>query len=263
MATEVIDRAATLAWLGGMTAEAADMATAMLKRGMSIQQKADGTVVTDIDRAVERYVRDAIAARFPGHAILGEEFGHEDKGDAPLWAIDPIDGTTNLANGLPLWGVSIGLIEGDAPTVGCLSFPLLGETYAAASGLGATRNGEPLLPLPSGGETGWEDTYGICSSSVRQVDFSRLSARLRVLGSAALEVCWVAAGKLHGCQNIGVSLYDVAAGLCVAHETGARVRWLRGGVYSPRAHAATGPRPDDVLLIAPQATLDHLAARLS
>lgn len=260
-----LNLAETLAWTVDLTTRAAEMAVARASQGMTVAKKVDGSVVTDIDHAVERFLRDAITDRFPDHAILGEEYGHDARpdADAPLWAIDPIDGTVNLANGLPHWGVSVGLILQDVPALGVVVFPLLGETFAGAAGLGATRNGVALPPLSPGGPTDWEDAYAICSTSVRRADFSRMPCRLRVLGSAALEVCWVATGQLRGAQVIGVSLYDIAAGVCLAREVGATVGWLSGEVWSPRGMAAEGKRENDVLITAPPATLDFVRANLS
>jgi myo-inositol-1(or 4)-monophosphatase len=256
------DWAKTRAWAEELAEDAAGQALAMLGQGTVVHQKSDGTVVTDIDRAIERFLRSEIAARFPDHAILGEEYGYEGPQDVPLWALDPIDGTVNLANGLPHWGISVGLIADGEPVVGVASFPALGETYSAAKGLGATRNGEPLSQLPPGGPTTWEDAYAVCSTSVRAIDFADVPARIRVYGSAALECCWAAAGFAQGCQSIGVSVYDIAAGLCVGFEVGTRTAWLSGDAWSADAMARTGPRKDDVLLTAPPQTLEFLGSRL-
>jgi len=258
------DWAETLAWATALTTEAGRMASEMLARGTSIHQKADGTTVTDIDRDVERFLRERIADRFPEHAILGEEYGHEAGADAeaPLWALDPIDGTTNLANGLPVWCVSVGLIIGSEPVVGVVCAPPLNQLYAGAKGYGATRNGQPLPLLPPGGPTTWEDTYSICTTSARTMDFSRVPARLRIYGSAALELCWVANGWFKGAQSMGTTLYDVAAGLCIAREVGAIVGWLSGNAFDARDLVRRGRRTHDALLTAAPATLAFLRERL-
>ena len=252
----------TLEWTTELVAEAARRAQHLVGGGPSVDLKADGSLVTNVDRTIEQFLREQIGARYPGHMILGEEYGWEERrDDVPLWALDPIDGTTNLAHGIPLWGVSVGLVVDDVPFVGVVAFPALGETYAAGRGLGATVNGAPLPALPAGGPTHWEDAYGVCSTSVREADFSRVPARLRALGSAALDVCWAAAGRLAGCQSIKTALYDVAAGICIANETGAVTRWLSGVPWSPLDMARTGPRPE-VLLTAPAATLAFLRENL-
>lgn len=258
-------RQATLEWAAELTGEAAERARAMVGAGtMNTVKKANGTLVTDIDRAIERFLRDAIRARFPDHAILGEEYGREGAEDARhLWALDPIDGTTNLANGLPFWCVSVGLLEENRLSLGVCAAPMIGETFTGAEGVGAFCNGEPLPPLAPGGLLDGEDPYGVCSTSVRTRDLSRISGKLRILGSAALEVCYVGAGRTRGCQNFGVSLYDVAAAGCVAQVLGAEMRWLdTNAAYDPLEHARTGPRKDTPLVTAPPATMAHLRERL-
>ena len=261
-----VDRGAAREWAEATVREAGARAKAMWAASdFSVQRKADGSVVTDIDRTIEQWIRGEIAARFPGHAVLGEEFGHDPHADsdAPLWAIDPVDGTTNLANGLPHWGVSLGLVDAGEPVVGALSFPLLDETYVAAKGLGATRNGVALPALPPGGPTTWDDTYGMCSVSIRRVDFRDVPVRVRVVGSAALELCWVAAGRFRGCQSIGVSLYDIAAGVVVAGEVGATAAWLRDPhPWNATAMLREGRRENDILVTAPPETRAFLLSHL-
>lgn len=103
--------------------------------------KADGTPVTVADREAETRLRSLIAERFPGHGVLGEEFG-ETLPDAPIrWILDPIDGTLSFSRGVPLYGVLIGIEMEGRPVVGVAHFPALGETVAAAEGLGCTWNG--------------------------------------------------------------------------------------------------------------------------
>lgn len=245
-----------------ITMEAAERAKALYAQGTTVHEKADGSVVTDIDREVERFLRQRIADAYPDHAVLGEEYGSVGAGDAPLWALDPVDGTTNLANGLPHWGVSVGLVVGGEPVIGALAFPLLEEFYVGALELGATRNGVPLTPLPLGGPTHWEDTYAICSTSVREINFDAIPARLRVFGSAALELCWTATGQVRGCQSIGVSLYDIAAGVCIAREVGAEIQWLSGEVWNAGEMRQNGGRARDVLITAPAQTLAFLRERV-
>ncbi len=256
-----VDFGEALHWTKELVAEAAARAVSLVACELVTELKVDGSLVTDVDRAIERFLRDALRERYPAHAVLGEEYGWDGPQDAPLWAIDPIDGTTNLAHGLPLWGISVALVAGGAPALGVVALPLLGETYAAARGLGATRNDAPLPPLPHGGPLHWEDTYAICSTSARDIDFARVTARLRVLGSAALELCWTAAGRVRGCQSISTSLYDIAAGICIAGEAGATTEWLSGEPWSAADMARHGGR-EEVLLTAPPATLAFLRENL-
>ncbi|MES2465285.1 MAG: inositol monophosphatase [Armatimonadota bacterium] len=260
------DLAAILSWTKELAVEAEARVRTLQKKEMNVRAKSDGSLVTDIDRATEQFLRDAISERYPDHDILGEEFGRAERksAGAPLWAIDPIDGTTNLAHGLPHWGISIVLVADGNPVVGVIRFPELGETFAGARGLGATLNDVPLLSLSPGGTLTQEDAYGICTTSVHKVSFDHFPARLRLYGSAALDVSWAATGRLCGAQSIGVSLYDIAAALCFAHEVGAETRWLKSGErFSADALAASGPVEDDVILTAPPATLTYLRQSLT
>ena len=258
------DRAETLAWTTELVRDAGRRALAMLARERTVEHKADGTVVTDIDRTVEQFIRKEIGDRFSAHAILGEEFGYQARADAPVWAIDPIDGTTNLANGLPQWGVSVGLIENGAPVIGAVFFPLLDELYAAAAGLGATRNGVALPSLAPADAISGDDVYGICSYTVNRMTFGNIPARLRLTGSAALDACWTGSGSFRGSQSLGVKLYDIAAGFCIAHEVGARSVWLRTGEpWSATEMLREGKRENDVLLTAAPALLPYLRRSLT
>ncbi len=110
-------------------------------RGLEPERKADATPVTVADREAEQVVRQAIAARFPGHAVVGEEYGEENEGQTHRWIVDPIDGTRSFVRGVPLYGVLLALeIEGEV-TVGVAHFPALRETISAAAGLGCRWQG--------------------------------------------------------------------------------------------------------------------------
>ncbi|MBM4060762.1 MAG: inositol monophosphatase family protein [Planctomycetes bacterium] len=114
----------------------------------AVETKADRTPVTAADRAIERALRERIAAAFPAHGVLGEEEG-PDRPDAEfVWVLDPIDGTKAFASGNPLFGTLIGLVHRGTPVVGVLDAPALGERWSAARGLGAHHGGEPLRVRP-------------------------------------------------------------------------------------------------------------------
>jgi len=111
---------------------------------LAIDAKADDSPVTVADRETERAIRQAIAARFPGHAILGEEYGIEGATDGALWVIDPIDGTRSFVSGQPLFGLLLAHLEAGEPLLGCVRMPALGETFLGLRGIGATLNGRPI-----------------------------------------------------------------------------------------------------------------------
>lgn len=105
--------------------------------------KGDGSPVTVADREAEALLRERIAARFPAHGVLGEEFGEANPGARVRWILDPIDGTRSFMRGVPLYGVLVGVEVEGAATVGVAHFPALAETVAAGKGLGCTWNGKP------------------------------------------------------------------------------------------------------------------------
>src|SRR5712691_3245269 len=107
----------TIEWMIEQAEAAGRVAVAALPT-MESEIKPDATVVTNIDRMIETRLREAIAARFPGHGFFGEEYGRADLGAEFLWAIDPVDGTANMVHGLPTWGVSLGLLRAGRPFAG-------------------------------------------------------------------------------------------------------------------------------------------------
>jgi fructose-1,6-bisphosphatase/inositol monophosphatase family enzyme len=252
-------------WAQELAIESGRRAVEMVKEKRQIEKKSDGSLVTEVDRAIEVFIREQIGQKFPTHAILGEEFGMAAVAntDAPLWAIDPIDGTTNLASNIPLWGVSIGLIDNGEPVVGALSFPLIGEVYSGASGAGAFYNEQPLASLGEGRPLENEDPYSICTTCVKIWDFAKLPAKLRLFGSSALDICWTAAGRTHGAQSVGVALWDVAAAGCIAREVGCELAWLVDKTpWSALEMAREGKRKTDAFASAPPKTLAWVRERL-
>src|SRR5438045_2911367 len=134
-----------LALANGLADLAAEVAMEVYGRGFEVHRKPDLTPVTEADLRVERLIRDELARRAPGDAVLGEEGGLD--GDASAgrtWVIDPIDGTKNFAAGIQLWATLIALLVGGEPVVGVASAPALGERYDAVRGGGARLTGEPI-----------------------------------------------------------------------------------------------------------------------
>jgi histidinol phosphatase-like enzyme (inositol monophosphatase family) len=133
--TSLLDFALDAAWQAGRTA------LAHFQAGVTVERKPDQSAVTVADRECERLLRRLIEARYPGHAILGEEFGGDDKDSVYRWIIDPIDGTNSFVRGVPLFGVLVGLAIRGEPVVGVAHFPALGDTLGAAHGEGCRWNG--------------------------------------------------------------------------------------------------------------------------
>ena len=206
--------------------EAGTRAVAMLDT-MRPELKADNSYVTNIDRATEEFVRDRLAERYPDFAFLGEEFGRHGDPDAPLWAVDPIDGTTNMVFGIPFWCVSIGLIVGSEAVAGAIYAPRTDTMYWGVQGQGSFCNGVRLQTRDRD-RLHAEDTLGFTSAAIKNLDTSPLRGRLRCLGSIALDIAYTAQGAL--CSLVGWSegAYDMAAALCIAKEAGCIAEYLTG-----------------------------------
>lgn len=198
-------------------------------------------LVTVADREAEEAVVSAIRARFPGHAILAEEGGAHGAKDAEfLWVIDPLDGTTNYAHGMPNFAVSIAVQRRGGTVAGGVFAPALGDTYLAARGLGATRNGERLRVSKV---ARLEDALLVTGFPYDRVThmkwltamlgrFLACSQGMLRLGSAALDLGCVAAGNLEGFYEAGLHPWDTAAGALLVEEAGGRMSTFTGAPFS-------------------------------
>lgn len=113
-------------------------------RRVATEIKADGSPVTEADRAAEQAIRDTLRGAYPDWRILGEEFGEEGPEEGPSWVVDPIDGTISFSRGIPLFGTIIALLDEGVPILGLIDLPMLGERYVGWVGGGCRRNGEPV-----------------------------------------------------------------------------------------------------------------------
>lgn len=137
-----------LAFAIDVASAAGDLALGHFGGIVDYDAKSDGSPVTVADREGERLIRARVAERYPGHGVLGEEFGESAPGARVRWVLDPIDGTRSFMRGVPLYGVLIGIEVEDAAVVGVAHFPSLGETVAAGRGLGCTLNGAECRVSP-------------------------------------------------------------------------------------------------------------------
>lgn len=194
---------------------------------MRPELKADNSYVTDVDRETEKYVRARLEERYPDFAFLGEEYGRHGSADAPLWAVDPIDGTTNLVFGIPCWCVSIGLIVEGQAIAGALYLPRTDELFWGERGKGGYCNGERLQATDRD-TLHVEDTLGFTSAAIKELDTKALVGRIRCLGSIAADIAYTARGSL--CCLVGKyeGAYDMAAALCVAQEAGCVAAYMTG-----------------------------------
>ncbi len=209
--------------------------------GLTIESKANALdMVSEADRAVERAIRDAIAASFPQDGVLGEEYGLAPGSSGFTWVADPIDGTVPFLTGMPNWCVSIAVKRGAETVAGVIAVPTHGEVFAARLGEGATLNGRPLV-IPTD-VTIRNTAVGVGASHRTPPDTAAEAVR-RLLadggmffrnGSGALMLAYVAAGRLSGYFEPHMHPWDCLAGLLIIREAGGRT----APFGSPDDHAA-------------------------
>lgn len=193
-------------------------------------------LVTEIDRGAEALIVEAIRAHFPDHSILAEEGGSLPGVSTHRWVIDPLDGTTNFVHGLPIYSVSIALEIDGLATVGVVYHPSLDECFVSVRGRGASLNGRAIRvsATPTLDEslvaTGFPyDVRETQDTNLPEYEaFTRRSRIVRELGSAAITLAWVAAGRLDGFWELRLGPWDVAAGALLVEEAGGRVTDLGG-----------------------------------
>ncbi len=203
-----------------------------------VQNKSVRELVTEADKAVEKFLTAEILKRYPDHGILGEEQG-ERLGREYRWLIDPIDGTTCFVHGQPFFGISIGIEKSGQMVLGAVNFPVLGEMYEAAQGDGAKCNGTNIRVSNRQelGQSVLATSLGCIGTTVvdDNVEFFRgINTRiksLRILGSAALHLCYVANGLLEGYWQGDVKPWDVAAGMLILSEAGGKYTDFSGAPY--------------------------------
>jgi myo-inositol-1(or 4)-monophosphatase len=224
-----------------------------------IDYKSARDVVTEADHLSEALILDAIRARYPADAILAEETGEHRAiaGEAPtsgrgrVWIVDPLDGTVNYANGLPVFCVSIGLVVDGVPSVGVILDPTRTESFAATLDGQATLNGRPIHASQKEKLSDYVISMALngrtAASRARNV---RKAIRIsRNMGSAALALAYVANGRFDAfVQQGGLSSWDVAAAGLIAERGGARVTSMDGGPWFDLAH---GPKSIGILAAPP------------
>lgn len=198
-------------------------------------------LVTEADHAAEKAILDTIKEQFPNHFILSEEVGEIKMDSEYKWVIDPIDGTVNYAHGIPICCVSIGLEQNGKMLMGAVFNPFLKEFYFAEKGKGAVLNGQPIQVsgqsevIKSCLVTGFPYTYLDMPNGPLEVfeRFIRKGVPVRRLGSAAMDLCWVAAGRFDGFYEHKLQAWDSAAGFLLVEEAGGKVTDFSGTYYSP------------------------------
>ncbi|HEU5099267.1 MAG TPA: inositol monophosphatase family protein [Roseiflexaceae bacterium] len=228
-----------------------------LDRRRTIELKGAFDLVTDMDRASEDLIVSAIAAEFPDHAILAEESGAIGAAEY-TWLIDPLDGTNNYAHGYPYFCVSLGLWRGPTPLLGVIYNPLLDELFSAEAGGGAHRNGQPIHVSDTAAlgaaliSTGFPYDYaGTPENNLRE--FDRIQGRcqgVRRGGAAALDLAYVAMGRLDAHWELRLKPWDTGAATLLVLEAGGRLSDRRGQPWHPwadRLVASNGRIHDELI----------------
>ena len=223
---------------------AGDIMMARFGREIRIDKKGVIDLVTEVDLEIERVFRRLISQRFPDHAVLGEELGGSGTvPSGPCWVFDPIDGTTNFAHGLPIFCASLALEVDGVAEVAAVYDPTRRELFTAERGGGACLNGRPVRVSAASDlvnamlVTGFpydvhdrvEEIVGLFGAFVGR------ARAVRRLGSAAIDLCYVAAGRMDGFWESDLKPWDIAGGALIVAEAGGRVTDMEGGPFTSRA----------------------------
>ncbi|MBP6456880.1 MAG: inositol monophosphatase [Chitinophagaceae bacterium] len=197
-------------------------------------------LVTEVDKSAEDAIIEVIRSEFPEHFILSEEIGELSTESNYKWIIDPIDGTVNFAHGIPICCVSIGLEKDGEIIMGVVFNPFMNELFFAERGKGAFLNNKPLRVsknkkvesacLVTGFPYRWVEVETDPVAVFER--FIRLGLPVRRLGSAAIDLCWVAAGRFDGFWEYNLNPWDIAAGYLIIEEAGGRISNFKGEEYS-------------------------------
>lgn len=202
------------------------------------EQKKDQSFVTAADKDSEREVVRVIKETFPNVCILGEECGVVEGTSSDRWVIDPLDGTANFMNAIPIFCVSLALVRDNAVVVAAIYNPITDTVFTATVGEGAFVDGVPMcvsddtkknVVVTFGKSSKKEDGEGV---NTLFVEMQRAGFRVRYLGSAALELAYLARGGTDGYVNLGTNLWDYAAGVLLVQEAGGTITTLDGGKWT-------------------------------
>jgi myo-inositol-1(or 4)-monophosphatase len=251
--------------------KAGEIQMSFIDTGFAVSHKGTIDLVTEADVAVETMFRKMIAERFPDHTILAEEFGEDaaTQGASYCWVFDPIDGTNNYAHGLPIFCSSLALEIDGKGEIGAIYDPTRKELFVAERGGGALLNGRPIhvsnasTLVESMLVTGFP--YDIHDRIPEIVglfgEFVGKARAVRRLGSAALDLCYVAAGRMDGFWEQDLKPWDIAAGTIIVEEAGGKVTDFAGEPHAsrrPQLLATNGKIHDEMMEI----TREFLRSRI-
>jgi myo-inositol-1(or 4)-monophosphatase len=204
--------------------------------------KEDSSIVTIADEASEKVIIEALKEAFPDDAIVGEEGGGQEGTSGYAWFVDPLDGTRNFANGIPIFSISIGVEYEGMPYLGVVYNPATSSLFWAEKGSGAFWNDNPIRVSTQS----TKDSIVTLGTSRKELDKTnanwlirelneneKLGCSVRVLGSMALELCYVARGGTEAVINLGTQKYDYMAGTAILLEAGGTITGLKGDLWTP------------------------------
>jgi fructose-1,6-bisphosphatase/inositol monophosphatase family enzyme len=201
--------------------------TALLhKEGRTVEFKSDGSHVTNVDRETELRLKAELQPVWPGTSCWGEEYGFEPMGENGLWLIDPIDGTTNFAHGLPLWGISVALMDQEGIRLGVIALPELAVMLCAERGKGAFWNGKAMPAIPSG-----EIKASSLVSTNERIKI-KLPGKPRLSGAFVIDGAFTAKQYYRALFGVNEKLYDIASSVLAARELGAEIRFVDGDPFN-------------------------------
>lgn len=230
---------------------AGDLLAANLGGARTVELKGAINLVTEMDRRAEALIVEGLQRLFPDFDIIAEEGSDHHAASGYAWYVDPLDGTTNYAHGLPVFCVSMGLWHGDEPICGIVYHPMGQELFTATSGGGAYLNGHPLAVSQTADlgnailATGFP--YDIRDSEFDNLDhfarFAKTARAIRRMGAAALDLAWTAAGRFDGFWEMKLSPWDFAAATILCREAGAVVTDFDGNPFTLARGQAVAANP--------------------
>ncbi len=203
-------------------------------RAVDVETKADGSPVTEADRAAERVIREELRGAQPAWAIHGEEYGDEGPGEGPCWWVDPIDGTISFSRGIPLFSTLIALTVQDEPVLGLIDLPALGERYLGWRGGGCRRNGQPIRVSRASDLSSALVSHGdpFCFNRAgKRAGFQRMAAEIPMLRgySDGFGHAQVLGGGVDAMVDVDLNPWDVAATRALVPEAGGRCLSFQAG----------------------------------
>jgi myo-inositol-1(or 4)-monophosphatase len=237
--------------------EAGALLTNYFERRVTFELKGEFDLVTEADRASERFIVERLRAHFPAHSIVAEEGGGHAGASEYRWYVDPLDGTTNFAHGFPMWCVTMAVARGGELVAGCIFDPIRDEMYTAERGSGAYLNHRRIrVSKVSRLEealvaTGFPSRKRHLNVNVHfYYQMAMWTHGVRRAGSAALDLAYVAGGRLEAFWEFGLNPWDMAAGALLVSEAGGRVSDMHGGpleIGGPHLLTDNGLLHDEVL----------------